>query len=184
MDQTSPAVSVPDAQRPAPRGAESLRIRPPANRLSPRFVLWRTLNTLFWGIGVVGAFCLPYALAESARPWLGPIIWFLVVVFAINVLFMPTYRYFVHRWETTDEAIYTLTGWISREWRIVPISRIQSIDTVQGPLEQLLRLATVKVTTAAAGRHGVSIEGLDAEVAKEAVRRLNEITQITPGDAT
>jgi membrane protein YdbS with pleckstrin-like domain len=160
-----------------------LRIRSPRNRLSPRFILWRTLNTFFWAVGVIGTFIVPYVLFESARTWLGPFVWFLVVVFGINVVFMPPYRYWVHRWETTDQAVYTLTGWVSREWRIVPISRIQSIDTVQGPLEQLLGLATIKVTTAA-GRGGVAIEGLDAEIAKEAAGRLNEITQFTPGDAT
>ncbi|MEV4319805.1 PH domain-containing protein [Actinocrispum sp. NPDC049592] len=161
-----------------------MRIRPPRNRLSPRFIVWRTLNTFFWALFVIGLFVVPYLIWEDARTWLGPVIWFLVAVFGVNILFMPTYRYYVHRWETTDDAVYTLTGWISREWRIVPISRIQSIDTVQGPIEQMLKLATVKVTTAAAGRHGVTIEGLDAELAKEAVRRLNEITQATPGDAT
>jgi membrane protein YdbS with pleckstrin-like domain len=166
-----------------PRAAGTLRLRPPRNRLSPRFIAWRTLNTFFWAIGVVGVFLVPYLIWAPARTWLGPIIWFLVAVFAVNVVFMPTYRYYVHRWETTDQAVYTLHGWLSREWRIVPISRIQSIDTVQGPLEQALRLATIRVKTAA-GRGGVAIEGLDAEVARDAVDRLNEITQNTPGDAT
>jgi membrane protein YdbS with pleckstrin-like domain len=181
MDQNSPAA--PGSTSPVPAAAP-LRIRPPNRRLSPRFILWRTLNTLCWAVGVLGLFLIPYFIFPAARTWLEPIIWVLAAVFAVNLLFMPTYRYYVHRWETTEEAVYTLSGWISREWRIVPISRIQSIDTVQGPLEQMLRLATVKVTTVAAGRHGVSNEGWDAEVAKAADDRLNEITQATPGDAT
>lgn len=181
-DQTSP--EAPAAARPAPPPAATLQIRPPRYRLSPRFILWRTLNTLFWAMGVIGLYLVPYFVFDSARTWLEPLLWVLVAVFAVNLLFMPTYRYYVHRWETTEEAVYTLSGWISREWRIVPISRIQTIDTVQGPLEQLLRLATVKVTTVAADKHGVSIEGLDVEVAKATVDRLNVITQATPGDAT
>jgi membrane protein YdbS with pleckstrin-like domain len=183
MDQTSPDISTPDTRLPAPPGTGPLRIRSPRNRLSPRFILWRTLNTFFWAVGVIGAFVAPYLWFQSARTWLGPFVWFLVAVFAVNLVFMPTYRYWVHRWETSDQAVYTLTGWVSREWRLIPISRIQSIDTVQGPLEQLLGLATIKVTTAA-GRGGVAIEGLDVEIAKDAAARLNEITQITPGDAT
>jgi membrane protein YdbS with pleckstrin-like domain len=109
--------------------------------------------------------------------------WGVAGIFAANLLFMPTYRYFVHRWETTDEAVYSLSGWITREWRIVPVSRIQSIDTVQGPIEQLLGLSTIKVTTASHEGH-VKIEGLETPIAEEAVRRLNEIAQATPGDAT
>jgi membrane protein YdbS with pleckstrin-like domain len=162
---------------------ETLRIRPPRHRLSPRFILWRTLNTFFWAVGVLGTLTVLYAWFDGIRTWLGPVTLFLAVVFAINVVFMPTYRYLVHRWETTDLAVYTLTGWVSREWRVIPISRIQSIDTIQGPMEQLLRLATVKVVTAS--REGkVTIEGIDAEAARQAVERLNEITQLTPGDAT
>jgi uncharacterized protein len=183
VDQTTGEILTADAGQPASPTAGTLRIRPPRNRLSRRFILWRTLNTLFWGIGVVGTFLAPFLIWPPTRTWLGPFLWFLAAVFAVNLAFMPTYRYYVHRWETTDRAVYTLQGWISREWRIVPISRIQSIDTVQGPLEQWLRLATIRVQTAA-GRGGVSIEGLDVEVAKEAVARLNEITQNTPGDAT
>jgi len=146
-------------------------------------VVWRTLNTFFWAFGVIGAFAVPYLIWSSTRTWLGPVMWFLGAVFAVNIVFMPTYRFYVHRWETTERAVYTLHGWVSREWRIVPVSRIQSIDTVQGPLEQALRLATIRVKTAA-GRGGVEIEGLDVDVARAAVDRLNDITQDTPGDAT
>ncbi|MET0234369.1 MAG: PH domain-containing protein [Kibdelosporangium sp.] len=185
MDQTSLSTSdsTVAAEQPAPRSAESFRIRSPRNRLNPRFILWRTLNTLFWAIGVIGVLVTLYAIFPSIRTWLGPITWFFAGVFLVNLLFMPTYRYWVHRWETTDQMVYALSGWISREWRIVPISRIQSIDTLQGPLERALRLATIKVSTAS-GEGSVKIEGLDTEVAKDAVRHLNEITQITPGDAT
>ncbi|RZQ61154.1 PH domain-containing protein [Amycolatopsis suaedae] len=166
-----------------PIDAELLRIRSPRHRLDPKFIVWRTLNTLFWGIGTLGVLLFPYFMWESTNRWLGPIIWVIAGIYVVNLLFMPTYRYFVHRWETSDEAVYSLTGWITREWRIVPISRIQSIDTVKGPVQQLLGLATVKVTTAS-GEGGITIEGLSVAVAEETVRHLNEITQVTPGDAT
>jgi membrane protein YdbS with pleckstrin-like domain len=132
---------------------------------------------------VVGGLRLVYVLFGPVRPWLGPLLWVATAIFAVNLVFMPTYRYRIHRWETTDRAVYALTGWLWREWRIVPVSRIQSVDTVQGPLERLLRLATISVTTAS--REGlVKIEGLDEAVAESAVRRLGEITQDTAGDAT
>ena len=83
-------------------------------------------------------------------------IWFLVVVFAVNVVFMPTYRYWVHRWETTDQAVYTLTGWLSREWRIVPISRIQTIDTQRSALQRLAaRLALTPDTCRVSSRTAI-----------------------------
>jgi membrane protein YdbS with pleckstrin-like domain len=89
----------------------------------------------------------------------------------------------VHRWEVTDEAVYVRTGALWQEWRIAPMSRIQTVDTVRGPLEQAFRLATVTVTTASA-KGAVRIEGLDHEVAAELAQRLTRITGATPGDAT
>jgi membrane protein YdbS with pleckstrin-like domain len=89
----------------------------------------------------------------------------------------------VHRWEADEQAVYTLTGWLKMEWRVAPISRIQTIDTERAALQRLFGLATVTVTTASAAGP-VTIEGLDAGAAAELARRLTEITQADPGDAT
>ncbi|MGW7416481.1 PH domain-containing protein [Streptomyces sp. NPDC054863] len=101
---------------------------------------------------------------------------------AVSV-FLPLWWYRVHRWEVTDSAVYVRTGFFWQEWRIAPMSRIQTVDTVRGPLQQLFGLATVVVTTASA-KGAVRIEGLDHEVAAELAERLTEITGATPGDAT
>ncbi|MDQ4118816.1 MAG: PH domain-containing protein, partial [Actinomycetota bacterium] len=89
----------------------------------------------------------------------------------------------LHRWEVTDDAVYTLSGWIVREWRIAPISRVQTVDTEHGPVQQMLKLATVTVTTASA-RGPVKIAGLADGDARELARTLTETTQAHPGDAT
>ena len=66
------------------------------------------------------------------------------------VVVMPQWRYRVHRWEVTDTAVYTQTGWWVRERRIAPMSRIQTVDHAEGALARLFGLATVTVTTASA----------------------------------
>lgn len=63
------------------------------------------------------------------------------------------------------------------------MSRIQTVDTVRGPLEQLFGLATLTVTTASA-KGALKIEGLGHETAADLAERLTRITQDTPGDAT
>ncbi|MFC3737127.1 PH domain-containing protein [Paractinoplanes deccanensis] len=160
-----------------------LRLRPPRHRVDPRFVLWRTLQALLWGAGVLGTLGAVYTLAEVTRPWLGPVLLVLAAIYLVNVVLMPSWRYRVHRWEATGDAVYALEGWLTKKWRIVPISRIQSIDTERGLLQQALGLATVRVTTAS-GEGKISIEGLDARVADETVDELRRITAATPGDAT
>jgi membrane protein YdbS with pleckstrin-like domain len=96
---------------------------------------------------------------------------------------LPRWWYRVHRWEVTDDAVYVRSGFFLQEWRVAPMSRIQTVDTVRGPLEQLFRLATVTVTTASA-KGAVHIRGLDRERAAGLAERLTRITQTTPGDAT
>src|SRR5690348_13500904 len=164
-------------------GSDVIRLRPPRHRVDRRFVLWRTLQALFWGLGVLGGLAAVYWWVEAARVWLGPVIVGLGVIYAVNVVVMPSWRYRVHRWETTDDAVYALEGWLTKKWQIVPLSRIQSIDTEIGPLQQMLGIATVKVTTASS-EGKISIEGLDVRVARETVERLREVTAATPGDAT
>jgi membrane protein YdbS with pleckstrin-like domain len=162
---------------------QALRIRPPRHRLDRRFIVWRTLQALFWCIGVLGALGLLFRLVEATRPWLGPLLLLLGVIYLVNLTVMPAWRYLVHRWEVTDDAVYALAGWLTRKWQIVPVSRIQSIDVEAGPLQQLLGLATLRVTTAS-GDGKITIEGLDAAVAGETARRLKDVTATTPGDAT
>nr|WP_246400803.1 PH domain-containing protein [Jiangella mangrovi] len=96
---------------------------------------------------------------------------------------MPLWRYAVHRWEVTEDAVYAVSGWVVREWRVVPLSRIQTVDTIRGPLEQVMNLATLVVTTASS-RGAVRVPGIDATVAARVAEELTKITQRTPGDAT
>jgi uncharacterized protein len=106
-----------------------------------------------------------------------------VVVAAVHTAVMPQWRYRVHRWEAAPEAVYTQSGWLDQERRIAPVSRIQTVDTERGPLEQLLGLTSVTITTASAAG-ALKIEGLDREVAERLVDDLTSATQTTPDDAT
>jgi membrane protein YdbS with pleckstrin-like domain len=162
---------------------QALTLRPPRHRLDRRFILWRTLQALFWCAGVLGALGLLFRLVDAVRPWVGPLLVLLGVIYLVNITVMPAWRYRVHRWETTDDAVYALAGWLTKKWQIVPVSRIQSIDVEAGPIQQLLGLATLRVTTAS-GDGKITIEGLAREVADEQARRLKDVTAATAGDAT
>ena len=95
----------------------------------------------------------------------------------------PFWRYRVHRWETTNEAVYARSGWLVREWRAAPLSRVQTVDALRGPLEQLLGLSTLRVTTASS-YGAIDIGGLDQTTASRLADELTQITQQIPGDAT
>ncbi|MEJ8634262.1 MULTISPECIES: PH domain-containing protein [Streptomyces] len=164
-------------------GEGTVRLRPPNNTLNDRVVgWWRVQWLLLTGVPVVVLAVLG-ALIGPARTWLLAVAGGLAVLGLLCTAFFPSWWFRVHRWEVTDEAVYVRSGAFWQEWRIAPMSRIQTVDTLRGPLERAFRLATVIVTTASS-KGAIKIEGLDHEVAAELAEQLTHITQATPGDAT
>jgi membrane protein YdbS with pleckstrin-like domain len=142
-----------------------------------------------WRLGAAteGAFTLLVAIvvmtvwdAVGLRWWLVAL---LAVVVAAYAAVVPGWRWRVHRWEVTDTAVYTQTGWWSRERRIAPMSRIQTVDLAEGPFERAFRLATVTVTTASAAG-ALQIAGLDRTDARLLVDELTRQADAVEGDAT
>ncbi|MQA87374.1 MAG: PH domain-containing protein [Streptosporangiales bacterium] len=132
-----------------------------------------------WLVDAAAPSWLPRLVVE--HPWWGPL---LVALLGLpEVLLAPTWRYLVHRWEVTQEVVYIRTGWFDREWRLVPISRIQTVDTTRGVLERFLGLATLQIRTAS---HAGSseIEGLPAEVAAGLAHDLARQAGVLRDDAT
>ncbi len=81
-------------------------------------------------------------------PWLPWLPWAVAVVTALSVLTVPYWRYRVHRWEISSDVVYLRIGALQRQWLLVPVSRIQTVDAQQNWLERLLRLATLRINTA------------------------------------
>ncbi|OBK70841.1 hypothetical protein A5651_21015 [Mycobacterium sp. 1274761.0] len=145
---------------------------------------------LVWAIGAA----IPWLVLAAAQ-----VVWFLVdsrpvwlhaaaaavtgVGAAVFVGVVPLWRYRVHRWDISPQAVYTRSGWFVQERRIAPISRVQTVDTYRGPLDRLFGLANVTVTTASSAG-AVRIVALDADVADGIVEQLTDIAAIGEQDAT
>ncbi|MGH3624600.1 MAG: PH domain-containing protein [Sciscionella sp.] len=163
-------------------------MRNPAHRVSRKAIgWWAAKSAVGWAIVLVVQ-ALAGVFPDQAPAWVPveilPVTLAVSAVLALAYLIIvPQWKYRVHRWETTPDAVYTLTGWLNQEWRVAPLSRIQTVDTKRGPLEQLFTLATVTVTTASAAGP-LEIAGLDHHAALELVEHLIATTQATPGDAT
>jgi membrane protein YdbS with pleckstrin-like domain len=128
-------------------------VRTPAWPLSRSAIgLWVTEGVLgAVAAGVIATVFLVAVPASVGGPvpvlrWLVPGIALAYAVVAVGV--RPWVRFRVHHWEVTGEAVYTLTGWLTRTWMLVPISRIQTVDVTRGVLQQLFGLASVSVLTA------------------------------------
>ncbi len=121
--------------------------------------VWQPFDVTWWLAALVGLAFLGYTLV------------------------MPRWRYAVHRWEATETAVYTQTGWWSIEQRIAPMSRIQTVDYQESAFARLFGLASVTVTTASAAG-ALAIDGLDKRLARELVDQLTRRADAVPGDAT
>jgi uncharacterized protein len=160
-----------------------LRLRPPRNQVDRRAVRYWLTTELASVLAPAAVLAVLAVLIAPARPWLLLAMGLVLLIGVPYGLVVPFWRFRVHRWEVTDEAVYTRTGWLWQEWRIAPMSRIQTVDTARGPVEQAFRLASVTVTTASAAGP-LKIQGLDHELAADLVARLTETAQANRGDAT
>ncbi|WP_017538776.1 PH domain-containing protein [Nocardiopsis halophila] len=166
-----------------------VRLRPPRHRVAARAVaLWTLRWAAFWLPATLVAAAAAIAsdltglLPEATVP-----LWALTAAVGalgvLLVLVVPQWRYRVHRWEVTGEAVYTASGWLWQEWRVAPMARIQTVDTERGPLQRALGLSTLTVTTASAAG-ALRIDGLESERASDLAQQLTEVTQAVPGDGT
>ncbi|GAA1971950.1 PH domain-containing protein [Amycolatopsis minnesotensis] len=145
-----------------------------------------------------------YWTARAALGWLaltaGQVVWFVldrhdagiahIIGLAVTVLLaaahlavMPRWRFAVHRWETTADVVYAQSGWVNRERRLAPMSRIQTVDTQQGLFERAFRLTNVTVTTASA-RGPIRVHALDDAVAENLVAEITARAGAAEDDAT
>jgi membrane protein YdbS with pleckstrin-like domain len=159
------------------------RLREPRHRVSRRAIgFWATRAFVAWLV-VVAAEVVVLLLGRQHAGWRYLTITATVGVAIVHITVMPWWRYRVHRWETTPNAVYTQAGWLNQERRIAPHSRIQTVDIRRGPLEQVFGLANVTVTTASAAGP-LKIHGVDRSTAESIVDELTGRAHLSAGDAT
>ncbi len=150
----------------------------PSERLDPRAkVVWRisaALNMIpLLAAGGFGSFALLRWADVSAV--LGTLPALAVLALAVlSVAVIPGLRWRRWRYEIREDEVDLQRGivWISRT--LVPLARIQHVDTQSGPLQRWFELATVVFYTAAGPNR---IPELSASVAAAVRDRIAELTR-------
>jgi len=137
-------------------------------------------------LGLAVAAFLMFVPASLGGPipllrWLLPVAVALYAVVAIAV--RPWFKHRVYRWEITEDAAFTRTGWLSQTWTLVPISRIQTVDVTRGLLQQAFGLATVAVLTASS-QGTVRIWHLEHDIARRVAADLAARADAVRDEAT
>jgi uncharacterized protein len=126
----------------------------PAQRLAPaaRWA-WRAS----WIGGCIGA-ALVLGAANAAIPegWSGPLLIALAVVLVGGAVVVPELRWRRWRWEVREHVIDLQRGVLVLRRTLIPMERVQHVETERGIIGQALDLATVKIHTAA-GSHEIPL---------------------------
>ena len=150
----------------------------PAERLDPRAkTLWRITGALGALPLLAGAALGSWVLLRIAGvPLLVGVLPIVAVMvyLVISVGVAPGLRWRRWRYEIREDEVDLQRGivWISRT--LVPLARIQHVDTQSGPLQRRFGLATVVFYTAAGANQ---IPELSAPIAAEVRNRIAELTR-------
>jgi membrane protein YdbS with pleckstrin-like domain len=145
---------------------------------------WRWTNA----IGNAVLFALPAAYAWAGlqlemwtfRPWVG---WggtaLLLAYWLYSVIWQPVILWRRWRYGVDENRIELKRGVLVARATIIPLSRVQHVDTRQGPVYRWYGLAGVRISTAA-GVH--EIPALDMEVADDLRRTIADNAQLAIDD--
>jgi membrane protein YdbS with pleckstrin-like domain len=152
----------------ARKTSEAMTTPEPSRHLSPTARwLWRVQGMLA-GVGLLGA-------AQFMGEWLGhTLLWSAgaVVMGVFQALAVPELRWRRWRYEVRDEEIDIRHGSIRVTRTLVPMLRVQHVDTTRGPIEQLFGLSTVVVHTAASETQIPALEEADAAELRDRIAIL------------
>ncbi|WP_338450786.1 PH domain-containing protein [Niallia oryzisoli] len=150
----------------------------PKNRISERALkVWRIsgafISTIFLLLagGVIGLtifFDWPIWISAIA------IILFLLSVYFFIMLF-PSLRWRRWRYEVREQEIELQHGLFVIKRTLVPMVRVQHVDTVQGPILRKYHLASVTVSTAATVHEIPALELSEAEEMRISISRLARV---------
>lgn len=106
------------------------------------------------------------------------IIWIalLILTFLISLL-IPYIRWKRWRYEVLDQEIDLQRGvWVVSR-TLIPMVRVQHVDTIQGPLLRYKKLATVVISTAATTHSIPALDEQEADQLRDQISRLARVDE-------
>ncbi|RDI39873.1 PH domain-containing protein [Falsibacillus pallidus] len=97
----------------------------------------------------------------------------------IFVYLFPNLKWKRWRYEVREKEIELQSGIVFKKRTLVPMVRVQHVDTVEGPLLRRYHLATVTVSTAATTHH---IPALDTREADELRSSISALARVAKDD--
>lgn len=111
---------------------------------------------------------------SSGISWLifGLISFAAFIMFVISIMIIPSIRWKRWRYDVSDREIDLYRGIIVRKRTLVPINRIQHVDTRQGPVYRRFGLSSVTVSTAATTHEVPALDDATADDLRDKISEL------------
>lgn len=149
----------------------------PTSRIHKNAIKAWTVNALLLGLiwFIPAAFYAGMTVSNNfsnSSPWYKGIDWplflglFLIalIIYIVIAGVLPKLRWKRWKYEVSDKGIDMLRGIIIKKRTVIPINRVQHVDTRQGPVYRKFELASVAISTAATTHE---IPALDNDTADE-----------------
>lgn len=154
----------------------------PQKRISPMALkVWKiygVLESLIVAALAVGAIVLTYIFDWSH--WVTAIAVGVVILFTyLFVFLLPTIKWKRWRYEVREQEIELQRGILIVKRTLVPMVRVQHVDTVQGPILKRYGLSTITISTAA---NVHEIPALDMEEADELRNSISQLARVAEDD--
>ena len=154
----------------------------PFHKLTPRAIrVWQLGNAVgnlfFFGIPAVYAAIFGM---DGFHFWIVTISGTLIfVLWLLSIVLFPYLSWKNWRYAVDEKEIDLKRGVIVKSRTLIPLSRVQHVDTRQGPLLRWYNLASVTISTAATTHE---IPALDAQIADRVRNRISTYARLAEED--
>ncbi|GAA0322068.1 PH domain-containing protein [Bacillus carboniphilus] len=152
----------------------------PSNRISKKALsVWRItgiIHSLIALLVPIGFFVLPFFL--EGLHWFSYTIlfvWFVLALFLVIII--PKLRWRKWWYEVREQEIELQHGILIVKNTLVPMIRVQHVDTVQGPILKKYGLATIVISTAATSHEIPALAEEEAEQLRYSISRLARVAE-------
>jgi len=154
---------------------------PPEQRVDPRAVtLWRVEALLRSGalLLLLLATLASLATVVPLGLWVVVAVLVLFVVYsAVQIVVVPRVRYHYWRYQVDEHELDIQQGVFVVRRTVIPLVRVQHVDTVQGPLSKQFGLSSVTVATAAGGHLIPALTDSAAEALRDRISALARVAR-------
>ena len=164
----APITSAPDQHLPPPREPLDPRAR----------TMWDVdgaIQSAIWSAMLIAAAWTLIRFTPITDWWVYLGAGVLIGINLIGTIVGPGWRYRFWRYEIRDDEVDLQYGWLVQKRQLVPMTRIQHVDTRRGPLQRRFGLSSVVFYTAAGS---MEIPALSQDVAASVRDRIADLAKV------